>query len=413
MKKKILLFAPAAYNLAETSRMVEIAKGIMNNAKAREVFEIRFISEGGGFEKLIQDNGFPLKTIEPRITDEKIAHIKAVNDEEKLAPIYSKKEMIRKVNGDVAYLNEINPTAVITGSYLSIPVSCQVLNIPIVWTVQSTWFEDFFATGAGMTDKIKAVFIKRIADFLIFTLINFWMWYGFIRCVNQAAKYFRVKRYKPVFSYFKGEITFVAEPPEFSGAILPDKYYFIDPLITKENFPIPDEIKNIPHDRPIIFFAMGSSGTTKVVTRIMQSFEGKPYLVIAPVKFLLEKVPDLKIPSNVIVTDWLHALEINKIADITVIHGGIGTIMTAALAGKPIVGVGMQPEQVANIACLERKGFAIRISKSKNVGEKVQEAIESLLNNEDAKRKAKDFAKSIEKWNGPEMAAEFLFAKFG
>ena len=37
-------------------------------------------------------------------------------------------------------------------------------------------------------------------------------------------------------------------------------------------------------------------------------------------------------------------------------------------AGKPVVGIGMQPEQVANIACLVRKGFAIRVPKSKNPG---------------------------------------------
>lgn len=86
MSKKILLFAPAAYNLAETSRIVEIAKGIMNHSKAREVFEIQFISEGGRFEKLITDNGFPVKTIEPSITEEKISHIAAVNDEKKTCP---------------------------------------------------------------------------------------------------------------------------------------------------------------------------------------------------------------------------------------------------------------------------------------------------------------------------------------
>lgn len=80
----------------------------------------------------------------------------------KLAPIYSKQEMIQKVNADMNYLKEIKPTAVITGSYLSMPVSCKVLNIPIVWTVQSTWFEEFFATGAGITDSVKPLFLKKI-----------------------------------------------------------------------------------------------------------------------------------------------------------------------------------------------------------------------------------------------------------
>ena len=99
--------------------------------------------------------------------------------------------------------------------------------------------------------------------------------------------------------------------------------------------------------------------------------------------------------------------------DLSVIHGGIGTVMTAAYAGKPVVGVGMQPEQVANIACLVRKGFAIRVPKSKDLAQKVQAAIEQLLHDEKAKQKAADFAKVMEKWDGPKMAAELLYEKFG
>ncbi|MGA7551666.1 MAG: hypothetical protein WBW24_23055, partial [Candidatus Sulfotelmatobacter sp.] len=49
---------------------------------------------------------------------------------------------------------------------------------------------------------------------------------------------------------------------------------------------------------------------------------------------------------------WLPALQVNKMADLSLIHGGIGTVMTAAYAGKPVVGVGMQFEHVANLAYL-------------------------------------------------------------
>jgi UDP:flavonoid glycosyltransferase YjiC (YdhE family) len=75
-------------------------------------------------------------------------------------------------------------------------------------------------------------------------------------------------------------------------------------------------------------------------------------------------------------------------ADLAVIHGGIGTVMTAALAGKPVVGVGMQMEQVANLAALERLGFAIRVPKSRNPSAKVQDAIQRLIRDESAKAKA-------------------------
>jgi len=36
--KKTLLFAPCAFNLAETSRMVEIAKAVQTDFSARDAF---------------------------------------------------------------------------------------------------------------------------------------------------------------------------------------------------------------------------------------------------------------------------------------------------------------------------------------------------------------------------------------
>jgi hypothetical protein len=73
MSRKVLLFAPCAFNLAETSRMVEIAKGVRHHPIASQVFRrSTFISDGGEFEQLIEKHGFPLTRLEPRLTPEKI-----------------------------------------------------------------------------------------------------------------------------------------------------------------------------------------------------------------------------------------------------------------------------------------------------------------------------------------------------
>ena len=71
MSRKVLLFAPCAFNLAETSRMVEIAKGVRHHPKASQVFDVHFISDGGEFEQLIERHGFPLTRLEPRLTARK------------------------------------------------------------------------------------------------------------------------------------------------------------------------------------------------------------------------------------------------------------------------------------------------------------------------------------------------------
>ena len=413
MSKKILLFAPCAFDLAETTRMIEIAKGVAHHEAASQVFNIQFMSDGGDFEHLIDEEGFPLKKMEPRLTEEKIEFIAKVDKGEIFAPAFTNQEIMVRIDNEKKYVQELKPAVVITGSYPTIPVTCRIMHIPLVWVIQSTWLENFFSRGAGMTDNIKFKPLKQVVDWLVYLFINFWIRNGFLNGLNKAAKDYGVAGYRSIFEYYRGDITMVAEPGEFSGIKLPPDYYFTGPLIARKDFPLPEEITNIPRDKPLIYFAMGSSGTPEIVAKIIESFEGKPYRVIAPVKFHLARVAGVKIPANVIVTDWLPAYQVNKLVDISVIHGGIGTVMNAAYAGKPVVGVGMQPEQDANIACLVRKGFAIRVPKSKNPSKKVQEAIQFLLYDEEAKKKAEEFSKVMEKWDGPKLAAELLFDKFG
>ncbi len=413
MTKKTLLFAPAAFDLAETTRMIEIAKGVRQHPEAAAVFDIQFISDGGDFERLIEGEGLPLKKMEPRLTPEKIDYIGQVDKGERFAPAFTVEETLTRIGNEANYLKQVAPTAVITGSYVTIPVTCQILHLPLVWVIQSTWLRDFFAHGAGMTDGITFGPAKRIADGLVLAFINFWIRVGFLNSLNKAARRFGVREYRSIFDYWRGDVTLVAEPAEFSGAQLPPNHFFTGPLMARQDFPLPAEIQDIPRDQPLIYFAMGSSGTPEIVANLIESFAGRPYRVISPVKFMLAKVPGVRVPPNVIVTDWLPALQVNRMVDLSVIHGGIGTVMTAAYAGKPVVGVGMQPEQDANIACLVRKGFAIRVPKSKDPSRKVQQAIERLLHDEGAKRRAQEFARVMEKWDGPKLAAELLYQKFG
>ena len=99
----------------------------------------------------------------------------------------------------------LRPVAVITGSYITIPVSCRILRIPLVWVIQSTWLEDFFTKGAGMTDGIKSKPLKTVADWMILLFIELLDQYGFLNSINRAAKHFSVNGYKSIFEYWRGE----------------------------------------------------------------------------------------------------------------------------------------------------------------------------------------------------------------
>jgi len=96
MKK--LVFAVAGYNLAETCRMIEIAR------EARKHFEIIIASYGGGFEELIEKEGFSLRRMEPRLSEKKRRRLRKVLSGQSLNTLgyFSAKELGRRVPVEIA-----------------------------------------------------------------------------------------------------------------------------------------------------------------------------------------------------------------------------------------------------------------------------------------------------------------------
>jgi UDP:flavonoid glycosyltransferase YjiC (YdhE family) len=226
------------------------------------------------------------------------------------------------------------------------------------------------------------------------------------------AKKYGLIEFNNFIEVLEGDYTLLADIPEWVGfsEIRPNLHY-IGPLPFRLNKEIPEEIIEMPKDKPIIYFAMGSSGKPRLIADIIEGFRDKSYRVIAPVASHIKDM-NVEIPTNVIVTGFLPAHKVNPIADISVIHGGQNTVMNACLSGTPIVGIGMHPEQQANLDACVRKGFAIRLNKKRVTASAMFDAIEKLLHDERAKEEVKKFQNELAKWNGPANAANFLYETF-
>jgi len=125
---KTLIFAVAGYNLAETGRMIEIARA------AKKYFNIIFASYGGQFEHLTEEQGFTLERMEPRLTKEKLARLRVILSGETLNTVgyLSAKELVPRVESESAFFNKVKPAAVLTGWCLSVTISTRAAGVPFV-----------------------------------------------------------------------------------------------------------------------------------------------------------------------------------------------------------------------------------------------------------------------------------------
>jgi UDP:flavonoid glycosyltransferase YjiC (YdhE family) len=395
--------------------MIEIARA------AQEFFDVHFISYGGRFEKLIEDERFPLTKMEPRLSQKKLDRLRVVLSGETLNTVgyFSAKELVPRVENEIAFLNEIRPAAVLTGWCLSTLLSARAAGVPLVNVLHSTSVREYYEAGLqswpDRTDfrAIRWLFgndvekMNRWISRMVLKLA------APVRAFNAVGRSYGLPRFNNFIDLIEGDHTLLADVPEWVGfdEIRPNLRY-IGPLPFRSHEAIPEEVAKMPRDKPIVYFAMGSSGKPSLVKELLAGFQGRPYRVIAPVKRLVENW-DLETPPNVILTGFLPADKVNPLADVSVIHGGQNTVMNACLSGTPIVGVGMHPEQQANLDACVRKGFAIRLNKKRVTATDILDAVEKLLGDTTAKAKLMEFRGVLRKWNGPANAASFLLEKFG
>lgn len=397
--KTIAMF-PAAWNLAETTRTLEVAKACRNE------FNIVFATHGGQFEELIENEGFPLTRLEPGLTDEQIEHLYQVDQGEKIGSFFTVKQTRQRVEKEAAFLRNERPLAAVTGFNVTITLSSRAADVPLIWLTQSTWdIQAMIDEGLGAyADDLDMAGLRLLPDAVLKWLTRqtfSWLGGTILRPLNTVAKEYGIEKLYDLRDLWQGDHNLLAEPPDFSGlSSVPDTYYYIGPLIADLASPVPEEINRLAaKQEQLVYFSMGSSGKPQVIKRILEGFRDQPFNVVSPMKTKLQEL-DVKVPPNVLLTDWLPALDVSRLADISVIHGGIGTVMTAALAGKPVLGIGMMYEQEYNIDCLVRKGFAHRIRKTRLDSESVNKAILELLTDSNAKTSAMHYADHLKEWLG-------------
>ena len=409
---KSILFNIAAFDLSETSQAIAVAKAISAD------FHCYFASHGGDFVSLIEKEGFQHFSMEPEFTPQTIEQIFALDQFRRVATLFTAQTVRQMVTEELNLFKSLQPAAVVTGMDLTSCIACPAAQIPLVWYLHSGMVLNKSGRAGALKnmDLLDAAPIRWAPDGVKAKLSEILLDFSFALIsgpYNQVAAEYGLKPYRSFDEVlFRSHSQLVAEPPGFSDLTYPASAYFIGPLIARLDVPLPQVVIDLPQDFPIVYFAMGSADIPELEAGLLEGFEGKPYRVIAPVKRLLGLRPT-HIPENVLVTGWLPALEVNQLADIAVIHGGIGTVMTACLAGKPTVGIAKSVEQCLNLDRLAQKGFAVRIPRRLLNSERLCETIDQLLNDPVAQEKARSYQAVAKEWDQPERIRQFFLETFG
>ena len=134
---------------------------------------------------------------------------------------------------------------------------------------------------------------------------------------------------------------------------------------------------------------MGSSSNVLypiILKRLIQIYGNKPNYYIVTNTCYLVNIKKIKetLPSNFFITDTAPAQILLELADVTICHGGKGTIYHSLLEGVPIFGIPQQAEQEINLKRITALGlgdFLLANNLSKTTNAQLEKKINDVINN--------------------------------
>lgn len=371
---KTILFHPVTFNLAETTRMIEVARKL--SADHRLVF----LGYEPDFVQLITDAGFDYRPGTPSWGRAEREQALRFDQGKTLRSPFTRDLVARRVAWEREMLR-VESAAVVIGSNVTSKISARAERVPLVYPVP------FALTGPQVRQTRRMGFVSgdgrlaRGADRFATAAFR-WIYTSAPlgpRSFASVAKEYGVAPLRTVASLLEADLNLLTVlRSEIDGYELPTNYRRVGPIFAHLPGEIPDVVIALAAaSEPLVYLGLGSSADRKLALAAAARLGEMPVNVVAPIAHYLE--PGDRVPTNVHVTGLLPAQLLGGLVDAAVLHGGQGTVQTACATGIPFVGMGLQPEQVWNVEVCVRQGNAIAVSPKRVGGLEFTDAVQRVL----------------------------------
>jgi UDP:flavonoid glycosyltransferase YjiC (YdhE family) len=390
MKNNKVLVAAAAFNWAESHRMASI--GLTLKQRGMEVYSLG----SGIYDSLLRKdmNHLTLQGDDKWYSDERIK--KLMNMDVYGNDYCTEEELMGIVEEEIKLLNMIRPAFVVTGYRTTLSISCRYAKIPLVWVLSCVVSKLFFQKNlASMPERQPIDYVSKIKDKKTQT-----QYYSKLALKNYSTSdsWIRVQKklgiptFKTDLDIFCGDFNLMSDAAEIYPELfpLPREYRFCGPLFQSQQIRMPECVENYKErGRTKIFVSMGSSGEKEIFYRIIKMLKSIEADIFVATTSILNEADTKDFKENFFFSRSFPHKEIAEWVDLSIIHGGQGTVYTSLLAGKPFIGIPMFSEQQYNLENLDKYECMIRLSE-KDINEEIlKNSINEILTNKNYKKKAK------------------------
>jgi UDP:flavonoid glycosyltransferase YjiC (YdhE family) len=415
-----IICLPNCAYLSEVSRIIAIYR------KLKELgADVIMASHGGTFEFELDQEGIPYERIEPLMSEDLCQRFidAGIRGPE---GILKKDEIMELVQSEMDFFREKEAAAVVTGFMITTVLSARGAGVPLVVDhlgsfVPPTFERKLFtcreAFDNAMTRLIPESWMNRLIGWMMLNMPFQ------LRTLNKVAKELNIEPVRNMFDMCMGDLTLVTDVPEIL-TIPEDEMEAWRSANTRHYRPsarlkyagaiyaqlfgeVPEDVqKFLQTDKPKMFVALASS-TREYIELVCNTLAS---MDVRAVLCSMVHTGEFGQAENILVKDYLPSHLVMPMCDLSIIHGGQGSVQSAIASGTPLIGFPLQPEQNFNIMQVERHGAALCMSLRNLRKGRLGPAIERVLNDESYMINMKKLQAFQETRDGPLEAAKSIIA---
>ena len=161
-----------------------------------------------------------------------------------------------------------------------------------------------------------------------------------------------------------------------------EQYRFLGPSIYERKA---EEFDFVKGNHPVVYISLGTviKGAVGFFQNCVESFRDEDVDVIISVgkQFDVKKLKN--VPSNVHIYSSVPQLQVLKMADAFVTHGGMNSVSEALVIGTPMVVIPFISDQPVNARCVEKLGVGKRLEYSDVNKETLKKSVFSVFQDAD------------------------------
>ena len=186
-----------------------------------------------------------------------------------------------------------------------------------------------------------------------------------------------------------------------------EQYKFLGPSIYGRKTDGFDFVKG---KRPVVYISLGTviKGAVSFFQNCVDAFRGENMDVIISVgqKFDVRKLKG--VPSNVHIYKSVPQLDVLKIADVFVTHGGMNSVSEALVYSTPMVVIPFVSDQPVNARCIEKLGIGKKLEYSTANKNTIKSTVFAVASDSDIKTNLTKVQRLITKAPGNKGGAELV-----